>query len=151
MRRLWSEEVVSFEGEHVTLDHVRCDPSPSKRAVPIHIGGASPAALRRTARFGDGYFPWVGPQHDFLTELRRIIDDVRAECERIGRDPDEVEYTVGGARTVDEAVTMAELGVDRCTIAIRAKDLNEVRDELARFGEDVIAPTHDVTRTGGAQ
>ena len=28
-----------------------------------------------------------------------------------------------------------------CTIAIRAKELPEVRDELARFGDEVIAPT----------
>jgi hypothetical protein len=29
-------------------------------------------------------------------------------------------------------------------IAIRAKDLGEVRDELARFGEQVIEPTKDL-------
>ena len=39
---------------------------------------------------------------------------------------------------------MAELGVDRCTVAIRSKDLAEVRDELARFGDEVIAPTRDL-------
>lgn len=144
MRLLWQEEVATFHGEHVQFDQVRCDPSPTRGTVPIHVGGASPAALRRAARLGDGYFPWVAPDLDFDATLRRIIADIRAECERIDRDPDEIEYTVGGARTVDEAAARAELGVDRCTIAIRSKDLSEVRDELARFGDEVIAPTRDL-------
>ena len=91
--------------------------------------------------FGDGYFPWIAAAARLPATLRQIIADVRAECERIGRDPDEIEYTVGGARTAEEAAGMAELGVDRCTIAIRSKDLAEMRDELARFGDEVIAPT----------
>lgn len=144
MRLLWRDEVATYHGEHVHFDQVRCDPSPVRGTVPIHVGGASPAAVRRAARAGDGYFPWVGPQLEIAPTLRRAIADVRVECERIGRDPDEIEYTVGGARTADEAARMAELGVDRCTIAIRAKDLAEVRNELARFGDDVIAPTRDL-------
>jgi probable F420-dependent oxidoreductase len=144
MRLLWQEEIATFHGDHVQFDQVRCDPSPVRGSVPIHVGGASPAALRRAARLGDGYFPWVPPQLDFDATLRRIITDIRAECERNDRDPDEIEYTVGGARTADEAADMAALGVDRCTIAIRSKDLNEVRDELARFGDEVIAPTREL-------
>lgn len=144
MRLLWREEVATFEGQFVRFDQVRCDPSPPRGTVPIHIGGVSRAALRRAARLGDGYFPYVGPQYDFLPELQRIINEVRAECEQAGRDPDDIEYTVGGARTVEEAAAMADIGVDRCTIAIRSKDLAEVRDELARFGQDVIGPTKDL-------
>ena len=51
--------------------------------------------------------------------------------------------TVGGARTVEEAEIMAELGVDRCTIAIRSKEA-QVRDELAVFGPEVIEPTKEL-------
>jgi probable F420-dependent oxidoreductase len=144
IRLLWQEEVATYHGDYVQFDQVRCDPSPVRGTVPIHIGGASSAALRRAARFGDGYFPWIGPQLDFATTLRQIMADIHAECERIGRDPGEIEKTVGGARTAEDAAGMAELGVDRCTIAIRSKDLAEVRDELARFGEEVIAPTRDL-------
>ena len=39
---------------------------------------------------------------------------------------------------------MAELGVDRCTIAVRSKEMPEVRDELARFGDEVIEPTKEL-------
>ena len=40
----------TYHGEYVQFDQVRCDPSPVNGTVPIHIGGASPAALRRAAR-----------------------------------------------------------------------------------------------------
>ena len=118
MRLLWEEEVASYHGQFVAFDEVRCDPSPPRGTVPIHVGGTSSAAIRRAVRVGDGYFPYVGPQHDFVPELRRILADVDAECDRVGRDLDEIEITVGGARTAEEAAAMAELGVDRCTIAI---------------------------------
>jgi probable F420-dependent oxidoreductase len=143
MRALWQQEVATYHGEHVSFDQMRCDPSPPRGTVPIHIGGASPAAIRRAAKH-DGYFPWVGPGLDLHATLASVIGAVRAEAERIGRDPSAIEYTVGGARTVDEAARMAAIGADRCTIAIRSKDLAEMRDELARFGEEVIVPTRDM-------
>jgi hypothetical protein len=86
----------------------------------------------------------VGPTLDLHTTLRQVIRDVRTEAERIGRDPDGIEYTVGGARTIADAEQMASLGVDRLVIAIRAKDIGEVRDELARFGDAVITATRDM-------
>jgi probable F420-dependent oxidoreductase len=144
MRALWTQEVATYHGEFVRFTEVRCDPSPVNGTVPLHIGGASPAAVRRAAKYGDGYFPWVGPGLDLHETLARVITDVRTETERVGRDPDALEITVGGARTVAEAETMARLGVHRCTVAVRAKDLHQVRDELATFGTDVITATRDL-------
>lgn len=144
IRALWREDVASFDGEHVRFDAVRCDPSPVRGTIPLHIGGASPAAIRRAARYGDGYFPWVGPGLDLHATLGRVIGEVRDEADRLGRDPAGIEITVGGARTVAEAERMAALGVHRMTVAIRAKELDEVVDELGRFGAEVIAATVDL-------
>ena len=108
------------------------------------MGGASPAAIRRAAHRGDGYFPWVGPDEDLYATLERVIREVRIEAERIDRDPRTIEFTVGGARTVEDAERMAGLGVDRLTVAIRAKELPEVEAELAEFGREVIALTADL-------
>jgi hypothetical protein len=55
-----------------------------------------------------------------------------------------MEFTVGGARTVDEAAEMAALGATRLVVAVRAKEVSAVQDELARFGETVIAATRDL-------
>jgi probable F420-dependent oxidoreductase len=144
MRALWSEEVTTFDGDYVTLKSIRCDPSPPRGTIPLHIGGASDAAIRRAAHHGDGYFPWVGPGLDLHETLRHVIGSVRAEAEVVGRDPDQIEMTVGGARTVEQAAVMADLGVDRLVIALRGKSREEVADELGSFAEAVIAPTADL-------
>jgi probable F420-dependent oxidoreductase len=144
MRALWEQEVATYHGAYVSFDDVRCDPSPVNGTVPLHIGGASPAAVRRAARYGDGYFPFVNPALDLHETLRSVISGVRAEAETFGRDPASIEMTVGGARTVAEAERLAAIGIDRMTIAVRAKEIEEVRDELGTFGEEVIRVTRDL-------
>jgi probable F420-dependent oxidoreductase len=144
VRLLWEKEVATFHGQYVSFDAVRCDPSPTNGTVPLHIGGASPAAIRRAVRYGDGYFPWVGPGLDVEATLARLISTIRMQAEQAGRDPGSIEITVGGARTVAEAERFATLGVDRLTIAIRAKESEALHDEIGTFGQEVIAVTRDL-------
>lgn len=54
LRRLWSEEVVSFSGRFDTIDRAALVPRPLS-PIPIWIGGFSEAALSRAARLGDGF------------------------------------------------------------------------------------------------
>jgi probable F420-dependent oxidoreductase len=143
IRALWQQEVATYHGTYVNFDDVRCDPSPVNGTVPLHVGGASPAAIRRAARYGDGYFPWVGLDLDLFETLGTIIPAVRGEAERLGRDPATIEMTVGGARTVADAERMAALGVDRITIALRSKELVDLDDELGVLAE-VVAATRDL-------
>jgi probable F420-dependent oxidoreductase len=143
MRVLWQEEVATYHGRYVSFEDVRCDPSPPNGTVPLHIGGASPAAIRRAARYGDGYFPFVRREFDLHETLSQLIAGVRADAAALGRDPAAIEMTVGGARTIEEAERMAALGADRLTVAIRGKEPDEIRDEMGAWGE-VIAATRDL-------
>jgi probable F420-dependent oxidoreductase len=57
MRRLWADEVASFDGEFVRFESVRVNPKPARgRAIPVVIGGTTDAALRRVASVGDGWY-----------------------------------------------------------------------------------------------
>lgn len=56
VRRLLTEESVSFQGEYFQYQDVRITPRPG-RPIPIWIGGESEAAIQRTAALGDG---WLG-------------------------------------------------------------------------------------------
>ena len=141
MRALWRDDVASFDGKHVRFDRVECRPWPVNRSIPLHIGGASTAAIDRAARTGDGYFPFVFPGEDITVALPRLIDDVRARTVAYGRDPDALEITSGGARTVDEARWYASIGVHRIGVAVRSRTIADMRDELHRFGDEVIANT----------
>ncbi len=84
LRSLWTNEETTFHGKHFTLDKVRLQPKPlSENGVTIHIGGRSDAALRRTARYGDGWTAiWVSARR--MKEAREKIDEWAAAE---GRDP----------------------------------------------------------------
>jgi len=56
-RRLWSEESVTFQGEFYRYEGVTIAPRPVQQPLPLWIGGASPAAVRRTVKLGTG---WLG-------------------------------------------------------------------------------------------
>lgn len=56
VRRLWTEDEVTFHGRHWTLDGVRPHIRPVQQPYPpIWIGAHSLAGARRAGRFGDGY------------------------------------------------------------------------------------------------
>jgi len=62
IRRLLAGEVVSFDGEFFQLRDAAIRPTPAT-PVPILVGGRSEAALRRAARYGDGWWGvWVSPE-----------------------------------------------------------------------------------------
>ena len=62
MLELWHSDSPSFHGEFVSFDDVAFGPKPiQKPHPPIWIGGDADAALRRAARFADGWSPWLTP------------------------------------------------------------------------------------------
>jgi len=61
LRPLLAGHQVTMRGAFFPLDQVRIQPAPEP-PVPIVIGGRSDAALRRVARYGDGWLGlWVSP------------------------------------------------------------------------------------------
>ncbi len=85
-RRLFSDDAPSFDGEFYRFPPVGFEPKPVQRPVPVWVGGATPAAFRRVARYGHGFHAAFQP----LDVVRREWDQVRAACDAIGRDPDEL-------------------------------------------------------------
>ena len=140
LRTLWTQEVAEHHGAYYSFAGIRSDPSPVRGTIPLHIGGSSDAAIRRAATRGDGYFPAI-MRGDVRDELPSALDKLQRFAEAAGRDPAEIEITSGGARTAEEAQWFADRGVHRLTIAVRGRSEAEVRDELARFGAEVIGPT----------
>jgi probable F420-dependent oxidoreductase len=82
LQTCWSNEVASANGRSVRFADVQTAPPPKQRPhPPIWVGGRSPAAIRRTARFGDGWHPLDAPldwlAHDGLPSLRRVSEEYR--------------------------------------------------------------------------
>jgi probable F420-dependent oxidoreductase len=60
IRRLWTEDDVSFEGRFNRLSGVTLAPRPQQEPhPPIWIAGRKEAAMRRTAQHGDGWLPYM--------------------------------------------------------------------------------------------
>jgi probable F420-dependent oxidoreductase len=57
MRRLWTERVVTFEGQFHQLHAAGINPRPIQQPIPIWIGASAEAAIKRAARVADGFLP----------------------------------------------------------------------------------------------
>ena len=75
LRRLWTEEEVTFEGEFDRVQKNGLDPLPIQRPIPMWIGGAgtpSRPVLRRIGEHADGWFALCAPEE--YAGLRARID-----------------------------------------------------------------------------
>ena len=83
MRRLWTEQTVTFTGEYETVTGAGLAPLPVQRPIPVWFGAQSPRAYERAGRLADGWFPQV-PPGPRLDEARAIVEAAAAAS---GRDP----------------------------------------------------------------
>jgi alkanesulfonate monooxygenase SsuD/methylene tetrahydromethanopterin reductase-like flavin-dependent oxidoreductase (luciferase family) len=61
LRLLWSQEIVTYRGQHHIINEAGINPLPIHRTIPIWTGGRADITLRRTARLADGWFPLGHP------------------------------------------------------------------------------------------
>lgn len=83
IKRLWTEDHVSFEGKEFRLKDVTVDPKPlQKPRPPIWIAANSDAAVVRAAKMGDGWM--IGP-HSAIDELERQVELCRQAWTAAGK------------------------------------------------------------------
>lgn len=83
LRELWSGEPVSHHGRFLDFDGVRIHPAPRQGpALPIVVAGRQPVAMRRAARFGDGWMPYLYSPRRYAASVQTI----RQEAAAAGRD-----------------------------------------------------------------
>jgi probable F420-dependent oxidoreductase len=108
MKKLWTEENVTFEGQFHSVRELTLLPRPfQKGGPPIWVGGRSQAALRRAGRLTDGWLvSSVTP-----TEMGEGIEAIRSYAKEAGREIPEDHYGVlipfFFARNTDEAIDNA--------------------------------------------
>ena len=83
MRKLWTEDLVTFEGKFHNLQSVNIVPPPVQRPIPIWFGGSSDAVVKRAARLGDGWMPIMTPDAQAEAKLAALHGHLR----EFGRDP----------------------------------------------------------------
>lgn len=101
IRRLFTEETVSFEGKSFELSDFSLSPRPVQSGgPPIWCGGMADKALKRAAYLGDEWLPtWA----DSLTDVSRAKDTYAEYLASAGGDPREKEYPIIRAVAIAES------------------------------------------------
>jgi coenzyme F420-dependent glucose-6-phosphate dehydrogenase len=83
IRRLWSEERVTFEGEYYRTDRATVYDRP-EQPVPIYIAASGPLAAKLAGRRGDGFICTSGKPRELYEELLGKVEEGARDA---GRDP----------------------------------------------------------------
>jgi len=133
MRRLWTEESVTFNGKFHTVTGAGLAPLPVQRPIPVWIGAGSTPGYERAGRIADGWFPMVvpGPQ---LDAARSVVDRAAVDA---GRDPKAIgmEAWVKWQGSADDVLTKVDkwiqAGASHISINTMGAGLETVDDHLA--------------------
>lgn len=106
MRACWESDEPEFHGDLYDFAGFHFAPRPhDNRRLPVLVGGASTAALRRAARFGDG---WIGDGQTF-EELEVALRQLARELGAQGRDLSEMEIAMRtGLQVAADAAAITE-------------------------------------------
>ncbi len=83
MRALWAKELVTVEGQWHRISDAGINPLPSRRSIPIWMGGESQVVVHRAARMADGWMPHFRPG----PEAQAIVNRLHGDIKEAGRDP----------------------------------------------------------------
>lgn len=86
--QLWTGQPVTYAGRHFTLTRAQITPKPVQPDLPIWIGGASEAAIRRTAKYGTGWQAGA----ETPAQLATIVAAIRQASAAAGRPIDNDHY-----------------------------------------------------------
>ena len=148
LKELWRQESVDFEGRWHRVTHAGINPLPVQRTIPIWFGGTSEAAMRRTARLGDGWIPHATAHRPFALidgSGAAAIEQLRRYAFEEGRDPGAIGVEVWTNASQGTAAEWAErvrgweaAGVTHMslnTMDAGFTDVEEHVDALRRFKE----------------
>ena len=125
VRRLLDGEAVTSEpGGHYAFSQAVHHPAPVQRHLPIMIGGGGEKkTLRTVARYAD-----IWNVMGTVEEMARKVDVLRGHCEAVGRDPAEIEFTLGIKATIRDSEAEAER-TWRAAMEHNRTPLSEVADD----------------------
>jgi probable F420-dependent oxidoreductase len=161
-KTVWTQSPASFRGEYYSFDDLWCLPQPvQKPHPPIWVGGHSRAALRRAARYGDGWHPvGANPASPLRPEeMRAKLTELHHLTEAAGRDPTALTisykaplydtsltgaaldadgtqrrpFSGTGDQILTDIATYGDLGVSELILDFRSDSLNESLERMERF------------------
>jgi len=164
-RELWTNPEPRYKGQYCNVEGIVFSPRPvQKGGIPIWVGGETEPAMRRTARYADGWYPICSnPKHplDTLPKFKAGIEKVRRYAEEAGRNPDNIKIAswvvwppgdhreklpsgdpkLFTGRADDMAADIdafTKLGVTSLMFRFMRADLPQTLDAMTWFAEEVM-------------
>lgn len=144
MRRLWTEQSLTFRGRYHRVTGAGLAPLPVQRPIPVWFGAQSAAAYRRVGQLADGWFPQVRPGPE-LAAARAVVNRAAAEA---GRDPGglgmegRISWPGGPEGLAEQTRQWRDAGATHLSIATMGAGLASVDAHLAALASaaGVIMP-----------
>lgn len=99
IKKLWSEERVTFEGDYYTLRDATVYDRP-EQPVPIYIAGGGFGVTKYAGRAGDGYICTSGKGMDLYSET--LLPALKEGLEASGRTEEQIDRTIEIKLSFDE-------------------------------------------------
>jgi len=94
IRKLWTEDHVSYNGKHFQLKDATLEPKPFQKPHPcIWIGGNSEPIRKLVVEKGDGWIPVLPTEKQLADGTAQIKQSMR----NVGRDPHMLQVAYGGS------------------------------------------------------
>jgi probable F420-dependent oxidoreductase len=164
-KALWEQDAPHFEGKYTRFSNVVFRPKPVQEPIPIWVGGESGPAMRRTARYGDAWYPiGTNPQFplDTLDRYTAAVAKLGTLAEKADRDPASVAlayrvsshpgaqpkamvdgkrklFTGGPEDFVGDLRALAEAGVEHADFGLFGPTLAATIDNMRRFRDEVAS------------
>jgi probable F420-dependent oxidoreductase len=154
LARAFTAEFPELPGPRFPASGLGLAPRPVRQPrPPIWIGGSSPAAIRRTAAFGDGWLPQGTRRRDLPGQIARLRE-LRAELRGgapidIGTIVEPMHLTLdpsgpqmpsyvlaGGPEEIASSLReLVDMGVNHLQVRFMARSVEEFCQQTAAFGE----------------
>ena len=157
LKALWTEETPEYSGPFYSYSGQKFSPKPKQSPYPpILVGGGSKAALRRTARFGDGWHAL----RKTPAQIREAMADLGAMMDAAGRNISDLHISInlpvgmgmkassraaedhtslkGAAQDMAETISAyGEAGIDEVVLSLGSWEKSAHAEMLQMLGEDV--------------
>ncbi len=141
MRRLWSEERVTFRGRYYRTERATVYDRPEE-PVPVFVAASGPLAARLAGRLGDGFICTSGKQAELYREL---LDALEEGARAAGRDSRRIARMIEVKVSYDRDLDYAR---EACrwwaALALTTEEKSGVDDplEMERLADDIADRAH---------
>ena len=159
-KELWTKENPSFQGKYYQISDSGFEPKPAQKPhPPIWIGGHTGSAIRRAAKYGDGWMP-IGLRPPAILdpeELGGKIARLRKLTLEAGRPENAVSLTFSTGVFFDDSAGSSremmhgrpeqiaadlrqyqDLGVSNFIIGLQGSTVPELQENMERFSREVM-------------